>query len=133
MKKYFFILWIALGLSCSSVETDVSPIDLLSNGNTKAWNISSYTENGKELYTDCFSDDVFFFNKSQSSYIWKKGMKKCDPAEKDDTFSFALSEDNKTLIINGISWKVLELTKDNLVLETKQFSGFVYQIVYKAV
>jgi hypothetical protein len=134
MKKFLLFL-IPLFFTACAETVVLSPIDLVTAGSTKAWTLETYTENGKSLISDCIKDDVFFFKKDSKEYVWKKGAIKCSNTDKDENFSFDVSEDGKTITFNGIKWDIVSLSETKLEIKSlpSQFSNLSYTIVYKAV
>lgn len=130
MKKLTLLILAVITLSCGKDEP-ATPIDLLTGGGSKVWNLGEYLINDKSVLTDCLKDDLFFFAKTTGEFSWKKGAVKCAPTDKDDLFKFALSEDNKVLTVAGNKWQVLTLTEDLLEIKTDVFSGSIHKITYK--
>jgi hypothetical protein len=130
MKKIIFFLTCIIALACAKTDAP-TPIDQLTNGSSKVWKLDSYLVNDKSVLEDCLKDDLFFFSKTTSDYTWKKGTVKCAPDDKDATFKFSLSEDNKSLNIGGNLWQVVSLSDDTFEIKTDIFSGSIHKIVFK--
>ncbi len=132
MKKLTLLISVFAFISCGKEEA-ATPIDQLTNGGSKAWALGEYLINEKSILTDCLKDDVFFFAKTTGEYTWKKGTAKCEATEKDQTFKFTLSADNKVLNVGGNNWQVVSLTNDLLEIKTDVFSGTIHKIKYKKI
>jgi hypothetical protein len=130
MRKILVLFVCVFAFSCAKVDV-VSPVDQLTNGTSKVWTLSEYLVNDKSILVDCLKDDLFFFSKTTGEYTWKVGALKCTPTDKDQTFKFSLSEDNKTLNVGGNLWQVVSITNDVLEIKTDIFSGSIHKITYK--
>jgi Lipocalin-like domain len=130
MRKILVLFVCVFAFSCAKVDV-VAPLDQLTNGNSKVWTLSEYLVNDKSILVDCLKDDLFFFSKTTGDYTWKVGAVKCAPTDKDQTFKFTLSEDNKTIDVGGNKWQVVSLTDDVFEIKTDIFSGSIHKITYK--
>ncbi len=120
MKKitiFACIVLILLNFSCEKeTELDLVPIDYLTAGNMKTWKLSYYKEKGKDVLLDCYKDDTFYFNKKTKLYSWNINEIKCFDNDSNQSFPFEISEDNKSLKINGFDYKVNKLEINSLKL-----------------
>jgi hypothetical protein len=120
MRKIVVLFVCLFAFSCAKVEV-VAPLDQLTNGTSKVWTLSEYLVNDKSILV----------SKTTGEYTWKVGALKCTATDKDQSFKFSLSEDNKTLNVGGNLWQVVSLTGDVLEIKTDIFSGSVHKITYK--
>ncbi len=120
MKKIVIIFSIlSIFTSCTIIEKEIDllPIDHLTQGGFKIWQLKSLTINGIDQISDCFGDDTFIFDKKEGSYDWKKGDILCNDADSDVKFTFSLSNDGTTLTINEFVFKVNKLSMKTLEIE----------------
>ncbi len=129
MKKitnFACIVLILLNFSCEKeTELDLVPIDYLTAGNMKTWKLSYYREKGKDVLLDCYKDDTFYFNKKTKLYSWNINEIKCFDNDSNQSFPFEISEDNKSLKINGFDYKVNKLEINSLEIEIEIGSNFI--------
>lgn len=136
MKKNL-ILFSVLSIltSCSRIEKEIDllPIDYLTAGSSKIWQLKSYTVNGINQISDCFDDDTFIFDKKEKTYDWKKGNILCYPSDTDIKFTFSLAQDGTKITINGFDFKVNQLGMKTLELENTLINGHIQSLTYSAV
>ncbi|MCP9766774.1 hypothetical protein EGI22_02565 [Lacihabitans sp. LS3-19] len=135
MKKILFLFsMLSIFASCSSIEKEIEllPIDYLTAGNYKIWQLKSYTVNGVDQLSDCLRDDTFIFNKKIGTYDWKKGDVLCSDADTDISFNFSLSQDGTIMTINEYDYKVNKLDIKNLELEIT-LNGHVQILTYSII
>jgi len=108
------ILW-----SCTPIEKEVQlmPIDYLTAGNAKTWQLVQFRNADVDQLTDCLKDDTFTFHKKSNKYDWIKGEKKCYGEDVDTSFDYKLTVDGSLLTINGYEYKVNALDIGTLEIE----------------
>lgn len=109
--------------SCSKIEEILAtqPIDILTGGSAKSWLLVNTKTNGKNDMETCYADDVTTFTKATSKALNEVGTKKCTSLDVNTTSDFKLSDDGKTLTIDGIPSTVTKLTTTELEFKTVLF------------
>jgi hypothetical protein len=118
--------------SCSKIDELLTPpIDILTGGSSKSWLLVNTKTNGKDDMEACYADDVTTFTKATSKALNEVGAKKCNSLDANSTSDFKLSDDGKTLTIDGIPSTVTKLTATELEFKTSLF-GDTGEFFFKA-
>jgi hypothetical protein len=103
--------------SCDKDESNLTKEEMLT---AKSWKILSSKTNGvADVIEDCQKDDFLTFA-TNGTYTFNPGTNKCYSEDVIDSGTWALSSDEKYLIVDGDSAKVEELTA----------SRFTFSITY---
>jgi hypothetical protein len=136
MRKHFFVPLLVLSVillfaSCKK-DNGKSKTEYLTQSGWK--NVSVLSDMGTGSFVnqpveDCAKDDILKFE-ADHSYNTTVGTK-CDPSDNNETGSWALSADEKTLILNGDDVSIETLNGSTLVItESETFGGVTFR--YKA-
>ena len=134
MKKIvvLFTLFSATFLnSCSKIETEIDllPIDYLTAGKLKKWNLAYYKVNGEEQLGECSKDDIIVFTKT-GTFEWQKGKNLCGPNDIDIEWQYSLAPDAKSVKINNYTFQIISLDVKKLEIEFQQ-DGYNEKYGYK--
>lgn len=115
--KQLVFLTLCLTLFVASCKKDdkttMTKEELLS---AKPWKLASSKTNGiADVIPDCDKDDLITLT-TNGIYTYNPGSNKCDPDETPETGIWALSADEKSLILDGESLDIIELTESKLVI-----------------
>ena len=93
--------------SCKKDDTNLTKKEMLT---AKSWKILSSKSNGvAEVIEDCQKDDFLKFV-ANGTYTFNPGTNKCYSEDVTDSGIWALSSDEKYLIVDGDSITIVELT-----------------------
>jgi len=106
--KYLIVLMFALTLGLTSCTKDEAKIA------SKTWKVVSMKMNETEMIQECDKDDVFTFT-DDGKYTANPGTNKCDTDDVTKTGSWSLSDDGKSLVLDGVTCSVVELTKKSFI------------------
>ena len=81
-----------------------------------------------DVISDCDKDD-FITMAANGIYTYNPGSNKCDPDETSYTGTWALSADEKSLILDGESINIIELTESRLIISMTN-GAFSYEETY---
>ncbi len=111
MKKYFGLLMLAVvvlsGFLFSSCKKETTEVNMI----VRNWTLESKTVAGVDVTLDCEKDAKWDF-KSNNNYAITNSCA-------DDTGSWSLAEDGKTLTMDDIKYQVIESSVSRLVIEFK--------------
>jgi len=108
----FFALYIAFAVIVTSCKKDESNLTKKEMLTAKSWKILSSKTNGvADVIEDCQKDDFLTFT-TEGSYTFNPGTKKCYSEDAIDTGTWALSSDEKYIIVDGENLTIVELTEN---------------------
>lgn len=128
--KHLLLLTLCVTLVVASCKKDekstMTKKEMLS---AKSWKLSSSKTNGvADVLSDCDKDD-FITMTANGIYTYNPGSNKCDPSETSETGTWALSNDEKSLLIDGESLDIIELTESKLIISMSN-GAFSYEATY---
>jgi len=125
--KCLVLLAFSLTLMVTSCKKDdKTPMTKSEMLTAKSWKLSSSKTNGVvDVLDDCDKDD-FIKLASNGTYTYNPGSNKCDPSETTDTGTWSLSSDEKSIIIDGQSATIVELTESKFVYSISA-GGYTYE------
>ena len=138
MKKYFYVFLLPLFFACSQTEDISNRAFLLSDENSKSWQLTTINVNGGEdkIPLDCESDDIETFH-ANNSYTYSHGNKGCSNqgnkngrwSLNDDFITLTISFNDDSYLPN--QYKIVHLDEVKLVLEQEVFDKVLltYQLV----
>ena len=136
MKKLILaasVLTMSLSFSsCSKKTSDpapsLTPLQILQS---HTWKPSSAKMDGVEMLSSCDLDNTITF-KSDFTSTEDEGATKCDPSDNQvETSVYALSSDNKTFTIDGITYTVTSITDATFVMTTTFGSSTIVATLVK--
>lgn len=116
--KYLVLISIAITIAVSSCNKDSgskSKKDILTS---HQWKIYSYKENGVAVALDNCEKDDFVKFEINGTYTFNPTTVKCNVSDVIENGIWSLSGDEKSIIIDGTSSSLLELTDSRLVVKT---------------
>jgi hypothetical protein len=112
--KFLTLFAFALMMSVSFCKKDesntVTPKEMLTS---KSWKMTSMKVNGMEILEDCTKDDIMTFA-GTGTYSTSVGTITCYDGETNNSGTWTLSSDGKTLTVDGDPYSVV-ITETQLV------------------
>lgn len=127
MRNIELIALSAMLFGCTKTK-EIAPIDLLTGGKEKEWQLIDTKSAGKSDIGDCEKDDYIIINKLNSTLILNPNTIKCDPKEILELHKFKLTENDSHILVDEVDFLIEELSKENLIL-TNNEQGTKYEII----
>lgn len=118
IRHFAIVFLVLLGLtvivtSCKKDEISLSKSEMLT---AKSWKILSSKTNGvSDVIDECAKDDFLNFTAS-GTYTFNPGTNKCYSDDVIQSGTWALSSDEKSIIVDGSSATLVELTKSRFTI-----------------
>lgn len=131
MKSMKFLLLMGVAVltlfssSCSKDKDKTRKEILLS----KSWTLTAQkiVSTGTDIpIEDCNKDDYITF-KEDGTYVLYHGTTLCDPNETNETGTWSLSADEKTITVDGENGAIQEMTETIIIVQVTTIIGTVEQ------
>ncbi len=125
----FLLVTIALAVTVTSCKKDESNLTKKEMLTAKSWKILSSKTNGvADVIEDCQKDDFITFA-TDGTYTTNPGTNKCYSDDSANSGTWSLSSDEKYIIVDGASTKLVELSKSRFTISVVE-PDYTYEATY---
>lgn len=118
MKNILFILYFLIICFACKKKVEIIEPDrtiTITNNTSRIWVLNNITTNGKSIIDVCAKDDEYEFIKASLTINYEPKVK-CYSNDDAKVLNFMLSTDQKSILIDGILYKIDDLTTKKMAL-----------------